>query len=167
MIRSFFICLGFLLTCSAGMAHGINFETTKHPPAVTVKAFFSRTSPVANAQVTIFSPGDDQAYQSGRTDKAGYFAFIPSLPGDWVLIVDDERGHVDRVIVPVADSFFDAGATDLGIAGIEQMQALVQKDESEAGIPLFFRIVVGLALIFGLTGVIYGYKAKLALKTRN
>ena len=167
MIRSIFICLVFLISCSAGMAHGINFETTKQPPAVTVKAFFSRTSPVANAQVTIFSPGDEQAYQSGRTDKAGNFAFIPNATGEWILIVDDERGHVDRVIVPVDNSFFDARLADEEDAEIEQMQIVVQKGESGLGIPVFFRIIVGLALIFGLTGVIYGFKVKQALKTKN
>jgi hypothetical protein len=60
---------------TASMAHSVNFETERHSPSVSVKVFFSRTSPLANASVVIYAPGNAQPFQTGRTDKAGYFAF--------------------------------------------------------------------------------------------
>jgi uncharacterized GH25 family protein len=72
---------------------------------VTVKAFFSRTAPVANAVVVINAPGDGQPYQSGRTDKSGNFAFIPNALGEWTVSVDDERGHIGKVVIPVSAVF--------------------------------------------------------------
>jgi hypothetical protein len=168
MMRPILLCLIILYSFSTEiLAHGINFETTKQPPVVTVKAFFSRTAPVANAVVVINAPGDGQPYQSGRTDKSGNFAFIPNALGEWTVSVDDERGHIGKVVIPVSAVFFDGEPAETEETEIEQVQEPVIESEVDQDISVYYRIALGLALIFGLTGIIYGVKAKQALRNKN
>lgn len=182
-------------------AHSIRFDVNEHPPVVTVHAYFSLTSPVADAVVEVFAPGRDAVYQRGRTDRAGYFAFVPSEPGEWTVRIDDERGHRGRTAVRVTGAFFQPGqvhevpedlapgdlhvdgkskeprsaddlsegersANDLpeGVhpadvpgAGAPSVQSPALSTED---IPLGYRILFGLALIFGVTGFWYGMRAR-------
>lgn len=149
---------------TASMAHSVNFETEMNAPTVLVKAFFSRTSPIVNASVIIYAPGETEPYQTGRTDKAGYFSFIPNVSGDWIFTLDDERGHVGRVGLTIMHDFFNADVEVVN--GYEAYSELAESEEtvsdvnSEKGVPVIYRIIFGLALIFGITGTIYGFKAK-------
>ncbi len=165
MLRpAFVIITAFFALGLNAAAHSINFEVTRHAPAVSVNAYFSRTSPLAGAGVVIFAPGEDQPYQTGRTDRQGFFVFIPSLAGDWVFEIDDERGHRDRVNISIGESFIFGGPGEKGFADDDpdESYALPVEEEtvSTAGIPFFYRIVFGLSLIFGITGVFYGIRAK-------
>ncbi len=146
----------FLCSSATVMAHAINFETSVRPPVVVVNAYFTATSPVGEALVEIFAPGNEQPYQTGRTDKSGNFAFLPDRSGEWSLKIDDERGHIDMVVVAVQDSFFDAASL-----------VDTSKVSPEKGLSNLYRVLIGLALIFGLTGVIYGLKAKQALTNKD
>ncbi len=190
-----FLILGSVVHTTA-WAHSIRFDVTEHPPVVTVHAYFSMTSPVADASVEVFAPGRDVAYQHGRTDRAGYFAFVPSGTGEWIVRVDDERGHRGRTVVRITDAFFQpeqaeevladpaAGArsaddSPAGAQSADDMPSAASASEDRAGrtpatgespdqtsaysmddIPLGYRILLGLALIFGVTGFWYGIKAR-------
>jgi nickel transport protein len=150
-------CIIMFLSCNSGaLAHVINFETSVTPPVVVVNAYFTATSPVGEALVEIFAPGNERPYQTGRTDQSGNFAFLPDRPGEWSLSIDDERGHIDMVIVTVTDSFFVAAPA-----------AEFSKVSPEKGLSNLYRALFGLTLIFGLTGIIYGLKAKQALKRKD
>lgn len=146
-------------------AHGINFETAQESPVVIVKAYFSRASPVAGALVEVYAPGDEQPYQTGRSDAEGYFAFLPDRLGEWSVRVDDERGHAGRVAIAVSASFFehDDAAEEAVMPMSEKETAIAE----EKGLSTFYKVVIGLVLIFGLTGIIYGVKAQQALKNRK
>lgn len=152
------------------LAHGIDFETAEEPPVITVKASFSRTAPLVDAVVKIFAPGKDNPFQTGRTDKAGYFAFMPDVAGEWTVTVDDERGHRDREKVLVPDSFFN-GEKVLDETFADEAKELlfeIEEADTEKSFPVFYSIITGIALIFGLTGIVYGIKARQALlKNRN
>ncbi len=161
-----FLCILVLFSFGTEiLAHGIHFETAQEPPVVIVKAYFSRTSPVAGALVEVYAPGDERPYQTGRSDAEGYFAFLPDRAGEWAVRIDDERGHVDRVAVVVSPAFFehdDDAQEAVMPAGEKEIEIAEGK-----GLSAFYRIITGLALIFGLTGIIYGVKAQQALKNKK
>ncbi len=154
----------FIASGLTAAAHSINFEVERHAPAVSVHSYFTRTSPLAGASVVIYAPGEDQPYQTGRTDRRGFFVFVPSVAGDWVFEIDDERGHRDRLEISIDENFVR------GVTGREELPEEEAEDHyaepaeketvSAARIPFFYRVVFGLALIFGITGVFYGIRAK-------
>ncbi len=77
--------------------------------AVAVRVFESAGEPLAGDDYQVFSPADPGApYQTGRTDRAGWLAFVPAAPGRWRVRVVEPGGHgLDTVV--------DTGA--LGAAG--------------------------------------------------
>ena len=147
------------------MAHSIKFEVEKHSPTITVHSYFSKDAPLGDASVEIFSPGNEEAFQKGHTDKQGFFTFRPNDSGTWKVTVDDGMGHFDQVTVNVSGKFFiDEEPTK------EEEPTVVDDDKPEetkqAEIPLVYRIIFGLSIIFGLTGILYGIKAKRLLKNK-
>jgi nickel transport protein len=55
------------------------------------------------SEVNVFGPDDDtKLTQIGRTDQNGYFAFIPTDPGKWVVTSNDGEGHLARAELSVA-----------------------------------------------------------------
>ncbi len=172
MKKSVFLFLVISFALKAPLAaHSINFEVSRHAPVVTVKAYFTAASPLVNSSVTIYAPGDPQPYQTGRTDKEGYFAFIPAVTGEWTFVIDDEMGHADKIVVNISESFPD-GEGDPG-AAIEARDEpeVLEKPESEIvsgqSIPTIYRVIFGLVIIFGITGIIYGIKARQELHKNN
>jgi nickel transport protein len=168
MKKLILLCPLFLLSFNVPVfAHGINFETVRHAPAVVVRAYFTRTSPVADAAVMINAPGEQVTYQYGRTDKDGYFAFIPNKPGSWIFSVDDETGHANTVIISISEGFFEP----TGSAGMPdnkaQDHAEISHMDHEVSFPLPYRIISGVALIFGLTGILYAVKVKQEFKRKD
>ncbi len=163
--------IAFFIVCAPAAGHAIQFETEKHPPVVRVKSFFSPTSPVADANVTIYAPGENDPHQSGYTDKEGFFAFTPDRSGEWRFEIDDGMGHADRITVKVSSNFFDSEQESPGEIDKEEEAEAAERSSSECvfteGIPVIYRVIFGLALILGVTGIIYGVKAKQAAKNNS
>lgn len=129
-------------------AHGLEIEVRRHAPAIVLKAAYHAAEPAAFAVVKIYAPGSSPAaYQSGNADASGLFAFIPDREGEWRVVVDDELGHRGERSIPISRDFIEGGAVAPGEA-------------DAADLPLWLRAVVGLALIFGASGVLYGFKAR-------
>jgi nickel transport protein len=75
-------------------AHALTVDVEPANPAVVLHASYDHAEPAGRADVSIFRPGDTESpYQTGSTDAAGMFAFVPSKPGTWLTIVDDGFGH--------------------------------------------------------------------------
>lgn len=171
-LRSLAVCLFlFFLFGITAQAHRILFETSQHPPAATVSAFFSRASPLADAAVTIMAPGSDQPWQTGRTDKTGNFAFLPDQPGEWIVRVDDERGHQGRTSVSITEAFFKTSqhpeidsSTEVATEELHHAQDTKPDNFEASELPTIYRIILGIAIIFGITGIFYGWKARQKLK---
>jgi nickel transport protein len=54
------------------------------------------------AEYQLFAPSDARIpHQKGRTDRAGWLAFVPGEPGAWRLKVADASGHGLDVEIPV------------------------------------------------------------------
>ena len=69
-------------------------------PYQNVKAFFPDGEPLAYAEFQVFSPADAKIpYQKGRTDRSGYLAFVPNLPGNWHVRVSEAARKDGRVDV--------------------------------------------------------------------
>lgn len=154
MTRTILPCaLVMFIFCMDTMAHAIRFTVNQEPPAVIVQAAFSRTAPLADASVEIFAPGSEVPYQKGSTDKQGYFSFLPNETGTWKVSVDDGMGHYDMIAISISSEFFTR--EEIIIAGDTEIQQITHD-----AIPVAYKIIFGLALIFGLTGIMYGIKAK-------
>ncbi len=144
--RSFF----FLLTlCGLGpgviAAHDLEVTVTMAAPAVVLRATYGGAEAVSFAQVQVFAPAASAGeYQTGRTDRRGCFSFVPETGGAWRVVIDDEEGHRREVDVTVPEPF-DSGAPP-----------------PPPRASRFERALVGLALILGATGFLYGYKARRA-----
>lgn len=163
--------LFFMCVSPAIFAHRINFETQRHPPAVTVKAFFSRTAPLAGATVEIYAPGGEQPFQTGRTDTGGNFAFIPDTQGSWKVVIDDERGHTGHVLVSITGDFFQTAGDASPPDGAADAPAVQEPTGNEttagAGIPAGYRVIFGLSLIVSITAVAYALRLRHELSSRS
>jgi nickel transport protein len=145
----------FVMGFYAGaFAHGVITETSFHGKVVVIRSSFSPTQPLVDGLVTIYSPADQEnAWQTGRTDKTGNFAFMPEVDGEWIFVVDDQKGHMKRLTVPVQ---FDVTAEQ----EIDTNTIEVVPESPEVGLSKTHRVIFGLALIFGITGIFYGLKAR-------
>lgn len=123
--------------------HELETTVTLAAPAVIVRAAYGGSEPVAFSKVQVFSPAEPaQPYQTGLTDRRGYFSFVPDAGGAWRLVVDDEEGHRRDVAITVPHPF--------------RSNAPVPAARSSR----LERAFLGLALILGGTGFLYGFKAR-------
>jgi nickel transport protein len=161
MPKQLILCI--ILIASIGTessAHDVSIEITKNYPSVILRASYFQAEPLAYARVMIFSPVNDVVeYQNGRTDKSGYFAFVPDSKGDWKITVDDEMGHFTESIVTITDDFFT-------LEGTAAVVAHTNRRSSIGDLQPMYKILFGLALLFGITGIFYWFKAKQALQTK-
>jgi nickel transport protein len=125
------------------LAHGLELDATVAAPAVVVRATYGGSGPVPFAKVQVFSPAaPSEEFHTGRTDHRGYFSFVPEGGGTWRVVVDDEEGHRGDMKVSVPDDFESAAQTNAARASRLE------------------RALLGLSLIFGLTGFLYGFRAR-------
>ena len=62
--------------------------------AVAVHAWFPDGESLAYVQAEVFSPADEKIpYWKGRTDRNGWLAFVPDVPGKWRVRIMDTTGH--------------------------------------------------------------------------
>lgn len=105
---------------------------------VGIKVYYSNGSPMSYSEVKIFSPQDkDIEFQTGLTDKNGRFVFYPDLKGKWKIIVSDGMGHGIVKEILISDNI-----------------KLVHKQE-KIHIPLLQKILTGVSIIFGFTGIMF------------
>ncbi|HET6923512.1 MAG TPA: hypothetical protein VFI16_10240 [Anaeromyxobacteraceae bacterium] len=70
--------------------------------AVAVRFTHGDGAPVAGARGEVYSPADARTpHQEGRTDRAGWLAFVPDRAGSWRVKVVDSTGHGLEVAVAV------------------------------------------------------------------
>jgi nickel transport protein len=94
-----------MLMASAAWAHGahIEYEITQ---AIQLTARYDNGDPMAEAQVTVYSPSDPaNVWQKGVTDQAGQYIFAPDpdQSGNWEVQVR-QAGHGDIVAIPMAEA---------------------------------------------------------------
>jgi len=155
MKRILLICVLMGMTGLA-FAHGVHVELRPQSPFVVVNSAYSGGNVLVHALVRVDCTGaDEKEFQSGRTDARGNFVFQPDQAGEWVVTIDDERGHRKKAAISLDEGFFNPAP---------QEQPAITKPEivekKVPFVPLTIKILLGLGLIFGLTGFFYGLKAK-------
>ncbi len=166
--RSLLALLLSILANTALLAHGLHVTPVFSSPSVIVYSGYSETQPLAGALVTVHSPADQvKPFQTGITDIHGKFAFIPDAAGEWIFSVDDKLGHAEKAKITVSAEFADRtieapvvmreSATSPESTADHEAEVV---HEHEHEIPLAYKLITGLSLIFGITGVYYGIKSR-------
>lgn len=121
-------------------AHGTHYEAIAGGSGVRV--FYDDGKPMSYSEVKIYSPEDRKTeFQKGYTDKNGRFIFSPDVKGKWTVVVSDGMGHGI-----VTDVF------------IEEDMKIKKKDP--ATLSRWQKIVMGLSLILGITGLLFYFLTK-------
>jgi len=153
-MKKILFCLSIMAFTVLAFAHGVGIKVVEQSPFIKTESSYSGDEPIAHAQAVVFAPDEKETeFQRGRTDTYGFFVFIPDRAGDWRFAVDDEMGHRKEIVIPVTEEFLKGD--DFGD----------QDDETE--VPTYFKIILGLSLIIGITGIFYGVKAKQRLKSKK
>ena len=89
--------------------------------AIAVKGFFADGEALAYTEYQVFSPVDAKIpYQKGRTDRAGYLAFVPDISGKWHVRITENTGHgleLDVVVPPPGQDPAQTAAAPATAAG--------------------------------------------------
>lgn len=95
------LSLGFWLNAAPLLAHGVSWSLSSQK-VYGFEFTFDDGTPMSFAEIKVFSPGDAETLsQTGRTDKNGYFAFIPDADGKWTVRAADGTGHLARAQIEV------------------------------------------------------------------
>lgn len=106
-------------------------------------AWFPDGESLAYVQAEVFSPGDPKIpYWKGRTDRNGWLAFVPDVPGTWRVRIVDATGHGLDTTVEVASPIAAGGASGSGLPGV-------------ASLAFLLRPAVGVILIAAIFGFLY------------
>ncbi len=114
LLVSFIMALVFVP--GNGMTHGTGFSVVTDAQPMVLNFYYTDNTPMKYAEVNVFGPDNEAvAFQSGRTDTNGYFAFVPDRSGKWTVKVNDGRGHSVKAVVaskgPRNDPGKDASCT--------------------------------------------------------
>lgn len=113
MTRAARLALFAVAACGAAAEPARAHETlhdVQRGNAIAVRAYLVDGEVLAYTAYEVYSPADSRIpYQKGRTDRSGWLAFVPDVPGPWRVRVIDDTGHGLDVTV-------DAGAPP-GAAG--------------------------------------------------
>lgn len=87
------VALASAVLAAPAAAHETLHEVVRGK-AIAVKAWFADGEVLAYTPYEVWSPADPNIpWQKGRTDRAGWLAFVPDVPGSWRVRVIDETGH--------------------------------------------------------------------------
>ena len=140
------LALSILGLPAVPVAHEVLHEV-QHGRAVAVHAWFPDGESLAYVQAEVFSPADGKIpYWKGRTDRNGWLAFVPDVPGQWRVRIVDSTGHGLDTTVEVAPpgtlGSAPGGAAGAGPSGM-------------ASLGFVLRPVLGVALIAAIFGFLY------------
>lgn len=136
-----------LVLSSPAWCHGTT-GYTETADGIRVKAEYDDGEPMSYAEIEITSPDSDIPFQKGRTDRNGVFMFAPDGPGIWQMAISDGMGHrlsLEREITALKGKQMDSNGSS------QKKSTPVSRKEG---------VMTGLAVIFGLSGVIYGWKVR-------
>jgi nickel transport protein len=143
-ITSVFIALVtcLIFTESPVLAHSIHYEV--QPTGISVKIFYAANDPSSYSGYEIYGPGDAEAYQLGRTDKAGIVSFLPDRAGLWKIKVLGESSHG-----------FHGETIEVKVD-----QAFQPESFTKPLVAQYTKVIVGVSIIFGLFGIYALWRSK-------
>ena len=141
------VAAGLGLFAGMALAHGVGYQESDLRP-VALDFFYSTGELMSYLKAEVFSPSDDKiAYQSGRTDAGGRFAFVPDKPGKWRVVVNDDDGHRAEAEIDVTQEFMSGGA-----AG-----GIVQEKKAD---PVYIRAGLGVSLLFNIAAFVLLFRRR-------
>ncbi|MBD2461020.1 carboxypeptidase regulatory-like domain-containing protein [Oscillatoria sp. FACHB-1407] len=156
MKRTFVIPLALISVVGwqvKAIAHGVGI-TYEAAQAIALQANYDSGEPMAEAQVSVYSPDDPSTpWLKGTADESGRFVFVPdsSIPGNWEVQVR-QAGHGEILIIPIGGESGVLGDTTTNgesnsqiASGIGDNLSLPQKGLMAASVIWGF---VGTALFF-------------------
>jgi nickel transport protein len=148
------ISLSIMVSTGTALAHGVTVDISIEGGVVILGASYSPTQPLVDASVFIYSPAEpENEWQTGKTDRTGHFAFIPDAEGEWSVVIDDQKGHMKKTTIVFAPDLPEESE----IAEETFTKAL---DSAGNGLNTSHKIVIGLSLLIGITGLFYGLKVR-------
>lgn len=90
------VAAALLLSSGAASAHALSHKVQSEGASVAVLMSYTDGSIPRFSSIRVFSPADPkQPFQIGRSDDAGRFVFLPTMPGTWRVQFEDdgEDGH--------------------------------------------------------------------------
>jgi nickel transport protein len=156
MVKPFILLISLLSMVSTGsvLAHGFSVDMAVNGKVVILKASYSSSQPLVDASVFIYSPNEpDNEWQKGRTDKTGHFAFLPDVQGEWTVVIDDQKGHKKTTTIVFTPDLPEKSETT-------EESFNKAHEPAGKGLNTSHKIVIGLALLIGITGLFYGLKVR-------
>ena len=132
------LALWLVFFSGQGQAHGVR-GMVNMSEAFCAAASYDDGEPMSYAGVEVIAPESTLPFQSGRTDRNGFFCFRPDRAGQWQLSVRDEMGH--RVCLQTIVS------SDLALVPDQDRQEYDGLFTGKVG-----GVITGIGLIFGLSG---------------
>ena len=105
-LRAVLGALGLLAIAPPALAHEVQYEVQRGR-ALAVHVWIHDGENLAHVQAEVFSPADGSIpYWKGQTDRNGWLAFVPDVPGQWHVRILDSTGHgLDTAIEVAAPGF--------------------------------------------------------------
>jgi nickel transport protein len=137
--------LSLLALAEPALAHEVLHEV-RWGRAVAVHAWFPDGESLAYVQAEVFSPKDPAIpHWKGRTDRNGWLAFVPDVPGAWRVRIVDSTGHGLDTTVNVPENLAaDARAPGEGAATSSSLAFVLRP---VVGVVLISAIFAGLLLL--------------------
>ena len=143
--------VALLVLPNAALAHGVGYRESDRKP-LSLEFSYSTGETMCYLETQVFSPRDARfAYQTGRTDANGRFAFTPDAAGTWRVIVKDSEGHMAEANIDVTPEFLQGQTTG----------KLVTPKESEPhGMDLVIRSTLGVSLLLNVAVLVLFFRRR-------
>jgi nickel transport protein len=136
--------IGLFAVPKSALAHGTGYRQSDKE-SISLEFYYSTGETMSYLDTKVFSPKDEKfAFQSGRTDEDGRFAFTPNTSGRWLVVVKDEEGHLAEAKIDVTEDFLDASG---------KVDAIVEKTAMPEGMDLAVRSALGVSLLFNIAAL--------------
>ena len=133
------------------LAHGVGYREAGGLSPVALEFFYSTGEPMSYREAKVFSPADEKfAHQTGRTDAAGRFAFVPDVPGLWRVVVRDEEGPQATAELDVTEALLKGGSVKSEATSVPPADS----NNPPEGLDLLIRAALGVSLLFNLAAFI-------------
>ncbi len=145
------VLLAWGIGVPSAWGHGtnINYQMTQ---AIRVQAKYDSGDPMKEAQVTVYAPNNPaEAWQTGTTDKQGYYVFVPNpeITGNWEVKIR-KAGHGDIASIPVEKTNTTTASTSA--SSNNSQLPLAQVQGNSAGYTPLQRTVMGIVVVWGCVG---------------
>jgi hypothetical protein len=146
-----------LLGAGTLSAHGVTWDYSAKE-SCGLRFSYDDDTAMKFSEVKVFGPDDpEKLSQVGRTNEEGYFAFVPSVDGKWVVTSDDNNGHLAKAELDIKTQAPPSGDS-LQDAAPAAPQVNLEKVLGQATKPYKIGLVVSVLLTLAMVFKLYGGK---------